>query len=74
MSQQPWLTFLYSYPNEMPLSAAEVRDVVRRTEPDAFDALYGPEPDYVIARDAKNVIQRSADRYIGMVEGTWPRR
>jgi hypothetical protein len=59
-----WVSFMYSYPNFIPLSAAAVRRVVSAVEPFAFDRIYGAFPAMTVARDAKAAVRRSADRYI----------
>ncbi len=69
-----YVTFMYSYPNTIPLSAQEVRDIAERVEPLGFDRIYGAWPGDVIGSGAKEAVRRSAERYIGMLEGTWPRR
>lgn len=59
-----WVSFMYSYPNLIPLSAATVRRIVAAVEPFPFDRIYGAWWDKVIATDAKSAVQRSADRYL----------
>ena len=58
------VSFMYSYPNYIPLSADSVRRVVAAVEPFAFDRIYGFMFDLVIHSDAKAVAIRSADRYV----------
>jgi hypothetical protein len=67
------ITIMYSYPNRIPLSAAEVRDVADRALKHRFDRLYAGWEGDVITSDAEDAIRRSVERYAGMVEGTWPR-
>ncbi|OBA73522.1 hydrolase [Mycobacterium sp. 1554424.7] len=62
------VTFMRSYPNRIPLSAAVVDRVARAVEPLAFDRLYD-NFGKTIDSDASTVIRRSADRYIGWVRG-----
>jgi glyoxylase-like metal-dependent hydrolase (beta-lactamase superfamily II) len=69
-----WVTFLYSYPNRIPLAASEVRDVATRVEDLGFDRLYAGWADDVIPTGARAAVLRSADRYVAMLEGTWPRQ
>ena len=68
------VTFMYSYPNGIPLSARDVRDLRDRVTGLSFDRLYSAWPDDVITTGASAAVQRSAERYIGMLDGTWPRR
>jgi hypothetical protein len=67
------ITIMYSYPNRIPLSAAEVRDVADRALRHHFERLYAGWEGDVIMSDAPDAIRRSVERYAGMVEGTWPR-
>jgi hypothetical protein len=67
------ITIMYSYPNRIPLSAAEVRDVADRAHRYPFDRLYAGWEGDVIVSGAGDAIRRSVERYAGMVEGTWPR-
>ncbi len=58
-----WVSFMYSYPNLIPLGPAAVRRVVECLKPFAFDRIYGAFPDQLVAADAKAVVTRSAERY-----------
>jgi glyoxylase-like metal-dependent hydrolase (beta-lactamase superfamily II) len=64
-----WVSFMYSYPNMIPLGAADVRRIVAAIEPYDFDRLYGGWHESVVATDAKNAVRRSAERYIGRIGG-----
>ncbi len=64
-----WVSFMYSYPNLIPLAAESVRRIVAAVEPYAFDALYGAWWRRVIPSGAKEAVRRSAARYIGHLEG-----
>jgi hypothetical protein len=61
-------TFMRSYPNRIPLSAAVVDRVTRGVEHLEFDRLYD-NFGKTIDRDARAAVRRSADRYIGWVRG-----
>jgi glyoxylase-like metal-dependent hydrolase (beta-lactamase superfamily II) len=63
------VSFMYSYPNYIPLSASAVRRVVAAVEPFAFDRVYGAWWDRVILEDAKQSVARSRDRYIRALGG-----
>ena len=59
-----WVTFMYSYPNYIPLgtkAARHVADVLRELR---FDRMYGAFPGRTIPCGAKKVIARSAARYL----------
>lgn len=59
-----WVSFMYSYPNVIPLPATEVERIRSRLELLDFDRIYGFKFDLVVAENAKAAVMRSADRYI----------
>jgi hypothetical protein len=63
-----WVSFMYSYPNLIPLSASTVRRIVAAVEPYKFDRIYGAWWGKIVATDAKAAVKRSADRYIQALE------
>lgn len=65
---QRWVSFLRSYPNKIPLSAAVVRVVADRVGQLRFDRLYD-NFDGRVHQDAAGWVQRSADRYVRWVSG-----
>ncbi len=62
------VTFLRSYPNRIPFSAAVVERVISQVEGQRFDRIYD-NFGRTIDQDAAAVIRRSADRYKGWVNG-----
>ncbi|MFD2080419.1 hypothetical protein SAMN05421678_1254 [Actinopolymorpha cephalotaxi] len=68
VADRRWVTFMRSFPNSIPLSAAAVRRIVDRVEPYDFERLHG-NFGAVVEEDAKGAVRRSADRYIGWVSG-----
>jgi glyoxylase-like metal-dependent hydrolase (beta-lactamase superfamily II) len=67
------VSIMYSYPNRIPLSAREVRDVGSRVLALEFDRLYAGWDGDVISAGAHEVVERSFERYARIVEGSWPR-
>lgn len=65
---QHWVTFMRSYPNKIPLSAATVEVVAARVLALDFDRLYDNFGGRV-AEDAAGWVRRSAERYVGWVRG-----
>jgi hypothetical protein len=63
-----WVSFMRSFPNKIPLSAAVVAKVADRVMALDFDRLYDNFGGQVIG-DAAQWVRRSADRYIGWVRG-----
>ena len=62
-SDRRWVSFMYSFPNYVPLSAREVDRVAGSVEPYAFDRIYGAWWDRNVLTDAKAAVRRSAERY-----------
>jgi glyoxylase-like metal-dependent hydrolase (beta-lactamase superfamily II) len=61
------LTFMYSFPNYIPLNASAVRRILAGVEPFGFDAIYGAWFGRNVASGAKDALHRSADRYISAI-------
>jgi hypothetical protein len=61
------VSFLWSYPNMMPLSAKEVLRIRDVLDPWAFDRIYGAFVGKDVPRDAKAVIERSVARYVELL-------
>ena len=64
-----YVSFMYSYPNLIPLPAATVRRIADAVAPYAFDRLYGAWWGRVVQEDAKAAVARSAARYIAALGG-----
>jgi glyoxylase-like metal-dependent hydrolase (beta-lactamase superfamily II) len=67
VADRRWVTFLYSYPNQIPLGETAVRAILAAIEPYAFDRIYGSWPGSIVAADAKGAVRRSAERYIAHI-------
>lgn len=65
---QRWTSFLRSYPNKVPLSAAVVAAIAQRLRDLPVDRLYD-NTGGVVAADAGDWVQRSASRYVAWVSG-----
>jgi hypothetical protein len=65
-----WVSFMYSYPNLIPLPASSVRRIVEAVEPFPFDRVYGAWWGKVVSADAKAAVRRSAERYIRAIGET----
>jgi hypothetical protein len=57
------VSFMYSYPNYIPLPAAAVDRIVEAVMPLAFDRIYSHFYNLDIQADAKEAVRRSAQRY-----------
>lgn len=64
VSDRRWVSFMYSYPNLIPLPAKKVNEIVTAVSPYNFDRIYGAWWGRVVRNDAKTAVSRSAERYI----------
>ena len=67
-SDNRWVSFMYSYPNLVPLDPASVRRIADAVAPYRFERLYASFGRPVTA-DADGAVQRSAERYIAHITG-----
>ncbi|WP_373651726.1 MBL fold metallo-hydrolase [Schlesneria sp. DSM 10557] len=58
------VSFMYSYPNHIPLGPAAIQQIVNAVEPFRYDRIYGAFWDMVIERDGKTAVNSSAERYL----------
>jgi hypothetical protein len=66
------VSFMYSYPNYIPLNTTAIQHVMECLAPLAYDRLYGAfflRGKGVIPSRAKAVVQRSAARYLHAIQG-----
>lgn len=64
------VSFMYSYPNYIPLNAGAVRRIVGALEPYPFEQIYGAWFGQNIIKEAKQAFRYSADRYISAITDT----
>ena len=62
-----YVSFMYSYPNLIPLPPSKIEGLAAALEPFRFESIYGAWWDRVIERDGSAVVRRSADRYLRAV-------
>ncbi|NOK59983.1 MAG: MBL fold metallo-hydrolase [Chloroflexi bacterium AL-W] len=65
-----YVTFMYSYPNYIPLSGQAVQYIMDAIEPYGFDRIYSAWFERIIPCDDKAATQRSAERYLQALSGT----
>ena len=63
------VSFMWSFPNFIPLSAPRVEGVMQTLKPYQFDRVHGAFTDRTIWSDGKGVVERSADRYLKIIRG-----
>ncbi len=68
VSDRRYVSFMYSYPNLIPLPARKVRHIADTADNYTFDRIYGAWWDRRVLEDAAAAVQRSADRYIAALQ------
>ena len=66
------VSFVRSSPNDLPLSADDADEIVRRLEPYAFDRLYSFRRDMVLPNGAKDIVRASAKLHREALAGRYP--
>jgi hypothetical protein len=64
LANRPMVTFMWSYPNMLPLPAWEVEQIVAKLDGWEFDRIWGAWWGLAIQSGAKDVIRESAERYV----------
>ena len=72
VSDRRWVSFMWSYPNLVPLGPGAVRRIVAAVDPFAFDRIYGGWHASVVAADAKGAVRRSAARHLARISADLP--
>jgi hypothetical protein len=72
VQDREWVSFMWSYPNLVPLDEGTVQDIAARVERFAFDRVYGGWWGRVVVRDGAAAVRRSADRYVARLHGERP--
>lgn len=65
-----YVSFMYSYPNQIPLPAKAIRRIVAALEPFDFERIYSAWWDTITPSNGKEAVRFSAERYIKAIEGT----
>ena len=68
------VSFMYSFPNYIPLPEAEIRGILAALEPFEYERILGAWWETVIPRDGRAIVERSAQRYISAINGEMPAR
>ncbi len=61
------VSFLWSYPNMMPLPAKEIQRIASRLAPLRYERIYGAFSGQEVVRDGSGIVARSAARYVQLV-------
>ncbi len=62
-----WVSFMYSYPNYIPLNVPAVKRIIAAVEPFAFDRIYGAFAEMTVQDNAKQALHQSAERYLSAI-------
>lgn len=68
IADRRWVSFMYSYPNMVPLNAGEIQRIVDAVDPFPFRRVYGAFGG-IVSEDGNGAIRRSAERYIRAIIG-----
>ena len=68
VADKRYVSFMYSFPNLIPLSARDVRKIAAAVEPYDFDRIYSAWWDKVTPEHGKEAVRISAARYIEAIE------
>ena len=72
VSDRDWVSFMWSYPNLIPLDEETVLHIARQVERFVFDRVYGGWWGRVVVHDGAAAVRRSADRYVARMRGERP--
>jgi glyoxylase-like metal-dependent hydrolase (beta-lactamase superfamily II) len=62
-----YVSFMYSYPNLIPLPAPKIRRILAALEPFSYERIYGGWWDRVIMQAGKRAVLQSARRYLAAI-------
>lgn len=65
-----WVSFMYSYPNLIPLDERTINSIVEKIARFDFDRVYGGWWGHTVVRDGPQAIRRSAERYLAHLRGS----
>ena len=69
VQDREWVSFMWSYPNLIPLDEQTVLDIAERVSRFRFERIYGGWWGRVVVGDGAGAVRRSADRYISRLRG-----
>lgn len=68
VADRKWVSFMYSYPNLIPLPANKVAEICERVSALKFEQIYNAFHN-IVSENANESVQRSGERYIAALEG-----
>jgi hypothetical protein len=72
VQDRAWVSFMWSYPNLIPLDEQTIQTIASRVERFHFDRVYGGWWGRVVVADGGAAVRRSADRYIARLRRDTP--
>jgi hypothetical protein len=72
VEDREWVSFMWSYPNLIPLDAGTVAEIAQRVGRFRFDRVYGGWWGHVVLDDGAEAVRRSAARYVERLRGERP--
>ncbi|MBS2967972.1 hypothetical protein J9317_04175 [Metabacillus sp. KIGAM252] len=69
VADRRWVSFMYSYPNLIPLPPGKVEEIAEKVRPLKFNRLYNAFH-RVVQEQANQSVQKSAERYVKAINGT----
>ncbi len=64
VSDRRYVSFMYSYPNAIPLNARAINGIADAVTPYEFERVYSSWPNRAVTHDGKAAVLRSRDRYL----------
>jgi hypothetical protein len=65
-----YVSFMYSYPNLIPLGEKAIHRIVDSLRPFAFERIYGGWNGRIVKVDGRDAVERSAERYLRFIRET----
>jgi glyoxylase-like metal-dependent hydrolase (beta-lactamase superfamily II) len=62
------VSFMYSYPNLIPLPAEAVRKIAQAVHPLTYDRIYGAWWERIIEKDGRGIVEKSVTRYLEAIK------
>lgn len=72
VQDRDWVSFMWSYPNLIPLDESTVLDIAARVGRFSFERVYGGWWGRVVLSDGAAAVRRSAERYVARLHGERP--
>ena len=62
-----WVSFMFSYPNYIPLPGAAVSQIAQRLKPWKYDRIYGAFAKRSVEKGAAQTVEKSVQRYLAAI-------